>query len=195
MSFPECYSAAMDELKVFASRAVIHNGRRVEPRFAEVNGRLVCIGLEIGPHVIDFPDKGETFVNVQDDDLRPLTASEMRLPLRSLIDLALEHAVMVRAGSGDFTADERAFAADLDVLKAAQSEPRKRTGRPPIYPPEHFAEVARVYSEHLADGGRTPTKAVQEHFAPVSKSAAAKWVARARERGLLESTEAVSDDG
>jgi hypothetical protein len=173
------------ELKVFASQAVIANGRRVEVRFAEVRGRLICIGLEVGPHVVDIPNKGETFVNVQDSDLRPLAATDIRMPLRRLVDLALEHAVMVRAGSDNFATDVEMLARDAAVLDAARSEPRKRTGRPPAYSPEHYAQVARVYREHERTGGRTPTKAVQDRFS-VSKSAAAKWVARARELELLE---------
>ena len=53
------------------------------------------------------------------------------------------------------------------------------------YPPEHFAEVARVYQSSV-EGGR-PTLSVAETFG-VEKSTAAKWVARARNLGYLEPT-------
>lgn len=60
-----------------------------------------------------------------------------------------------------------------------------RAGRsgPKGYGAEHFAEVATIYQREALLGTK-PTLAVAEHFV-VSKSAAAKWVARARVMGLL----------
>lgn len=174
----------MTEIQCFARSALRWNNRRVEVRFADIEGELVCIGVEIGPKLSDE----EVFVAVNQDDLRPIAAAEMRVPLRRLVDRALQSAVMVRAGSGDFAPDHEALAQDLGRLRSAQAQPRKRTGRPPAYQPDHFAEVARVYTEHKRGGGRAPTKAVQEHFV-VTKSTAAKWVARAREMQLLEPSE------
>lgn len=51
---------------------------------------------------------------------------------------------------------------------------------------DHYREVADVYAVALQEG-RNPTAAVTEHFT-VSKSAAAKKVARAREAGFLPPT-------
>ncbi|MCU1591668.1 MAG: hypothetical protein JWP11_2924 [Frankiales bacterium] len=51
---------------------------------------------------------------------------------------------------------------------------------------DHYREVAAIYAQALRDG-RSPTKAVQEHYT-VEKSTAAKKVARARERGFLPKT-------
>ncbi len=51
---------------------------------------------------------------------------------------------------------------------------------------DHYREVARIYSEAVK-AGQSPTAAVAAHFA-VSKSAAAKKVARARDRQFLPST-------
>lgn len=51
---------------------------------------------------------------------------------------------------------------------------------------DHYQAVAEVYRLAVAEGV-PPTKAVAEHFT-VSKSAAAKKVSRARERGLLPPT-------
>jgi hypothetical protein len=67
---------------------------------------------------------------------------------------------------------------------------RARGGRPPKYKPEHFEKVARVYSEAFAAGTQTvaPTVAVRKRFR-VSYAAAAKWVARCRQMGLLPPTE------
>jgi hypothetical protein len=169
----------MSKLQVFASAPLKVSGRRVDVRFAEVGGRLVCIGLELGPKVVDDPKEGPVFIAVEPDDLRELTASEMRFPLRRVIDAALQAALMVRAGTGDFEADARAFRRDMNTLEAERAEPRKRPGRPPSYGSDHFEAVAQIYSKHLRDGGRAPTKAVADHF-KVQKSTAAKWVARAR---------------
>jgi len=184
----------VSDVECFARSAVRWNDRRIEVRFAEVDGRLICIGLEIGPHLVD----DLKFVNVVEGDLRPLAATDARFPLRRIVDAALPAAVMVRAGTGDHAKDVERFNRDLGVLQRAQAEPRKRIGRPPIYSREHFEEVARVYSEHLKAGGRTPTKAVQEHFGPgVTKSTAAKWVARAKggKYKLLPRPGQPADDG
>jgi hypothetical protein len=170
-----------NQMQCFARRTILVEGRKIEVRFAELDGRLECIGLEIGPRM---NDNGH-FTEVVESDLRPLSAAEMRFPFRRIVDVGLQAAVMDRVGTDDWEADQRAFAADIDKLNAARAEPRKRPGRPPSYGPEHFEKVARIYREHLKDGGRTPTKAVQEHFT-VTKSTAAKWVARARELGNLE---------
>ena len=43
----------------------------------------------------------------------------------------------------------------------------------------HFAEVARIYSEALDGGDRSPRMRVVEQMG-VSKSTAAKWIARCR---------------
>jgi hypothetical protein len=51
---------------------------------------------------------------------------------------------------------------------------------------DHYLEVAQVYAQAVQEG-RSPTKAVADHF-HVEKSSAAKKVARARERGFLPKT-------
>ena len=64
---------------------------------------------------------------------------------------------------------------------------KRRGGRPPIYGPDHWIEVARVYREAYAGKRLTPTRAVATHF-DVSVTAAVKWVAKCRELGLLPKT-------
>ena len=49
---------------------------------------------------------------------------------------------------------------------------------------EHLREVADIYSRAL----EKPTRAVHDHFAPVSYSTAARWVSHARQRGFLPPT-------
>lgn len=63
---------------------------------------------------------------------------------------------------------------------------RMRRGRTPFYPPEHYERVADLYRRN-ADSG-SPTKAVAEQWTPkpVPRSTANKWVAKARELGLIE---------
>jgi len=56
-------------------------------------------------------------------------------------------------------------------------------GRPALYGAEHYRKVAEVYSKGLPTG----TLAVANEL-HASKSAAGKWVARARELGLLPPT-------
>lgn len=51
---------------------------------------------------------------------------------------------------------------------------------------DRYREVAEVYAQAVQEG-RSPTKAVADHFT-VEKSTAAKRVARARERGFLPKT-------
>ncbi len=55
----------------------------------------------------------------------------------------------------------------------------KRSGRPPLYGPDHYAEVMAVYAEALRVG-ENPTQAVADSFPKASRAQAAKWVAKAR---------------
>jgi hypothetical protein len=153
------------------------NGRRVEVRFAEVEGRLICIGLEVGP-----PVYAESFIDAVDEDLDELKSAEIRYPLRELVDRALESPVLVFPG----VPDEELYITlrHMSTLVERTVTEKKGPGRKPVYGSDHFEEVARIYNEHWQKGGRAPTKAVADRFR-VSKSAAAKWVARAREMGLL----------
>ncbi|MQA82929.1 MAG: hypothetical protein GEV10_31500 [Streptosporangiales bacterium] len=74
----------------------------------------------------------------------------------------------------------------LDALLASSAEPfAAKAGRGLALEPDIYVEAARVYKEAYAT--RSPTQAVADHFT-ISKDAAAKRVARARERGLLPRT-------
>jgi hypothetical protein len=164
----------------FISPPFRHNGGRwIQLRFAEVEGRLVCVGLEIGPHLRD----DGYLENVEDDDLKPLTTAEIRLPLRELIERILPYAGMqwTPTPGVDIYDDARQKFAMLETAKA---ESKKRSGRPPAYGPDHYALVAFIYQGHEAIGGHAPTKAVAEYFG-TTKSTAAKWVARARDLELI----------
>jgi hypothetical protein len=174
----------VEELECRAKTIFRRNGRRVELRFAEVEGRLVCIGLEIGPQLRDDSGYGTLEIE-EDEDLEPLQTAEIRLPLRQLIETMLEYTAMTwtpTPGVDPYDDATQKFA----MLETAKDESKKRIGRPPLYGHKHYAEVAKVYREHEKSGGRAPTKAVQTHF-KTTKSSAAKWVATARAKELLPS--------
>jgi hypothetical protein len=79
----------------------------------------------------------------------------------------------------------REFRTDLkDLVPHPDSLRPKRGGRD--LGDAHYAEVARVYADAVR-AGKAPTEAVKDRYV-ISKSAAAKQVARARERGFLPPT-------
>jgi hypothetical protein len=154
--------------------AVARELPRIVLRFAEVDGRMVCVNIEIGA---DFD---------RDDELdpEPITTEILRrIPLARLIEETLGQAVRGYEAASEWEGGIAERAKERLPAVRAGSEGRKRPGRPRLYGDEHFAEVANIYRSH--SGGRSPTKAVEDHF-KVNKSTAAKWVARAREIGLLE---------
>ena len=74
---------------------------------------------------------------------------------------------------------------DDDVVRqAAEVLQGPQAGRPRLYPADHFPRVAGVYQAAVARGSRSPTMDVARAWS-VSRSAAAKWVARARAAGHL----------
>lgn len=73
------------------------------------------------------------------------------------------------------------------TIRSIDERPASRgAGRKPELGPTDFAEAAAVYLAAW-ERGQPPTKAVMEHF-HISKSAAAKRVARCRELGLIAPT-------
>jgi hypothetical protein len=73
------------------------------------------------------------------------------------------------------------FGGGEDVAVTEQHDLARRAVRAQTNSDEHLREVADVYRR--AD--EKPTRAVQDHFAPVSYSTAARWVMHARRRGFL----------
>jgi hypothetical protein len=85
----------------------------------------------------------------------------------------------------------------LRASRAAKREARRqlpawqrKTDSRGRYPDGHLERVAEEYAKAVHEGGAkaTPTKAVAERFG-ISRSAAAKQIRRARDKGLIGETE------
>jgi hypothetical protein len=156
-------------------------GRRVQLRFALVEGRLVCIGLEIGPPLVANDKNARVFAAVDDAELNPLRSAEIRLPLRELIDEALERAVALSEKLVQMSPELEARWRRHSI---AAKEGRKKPGRPPLYSDDHYKQVAAIYEETLRSGRRDPLKAVMREL-KIEKTTAASKVREARRRGFL----------
>lgn len=140
------------------------------------------------------------------DGMTPVTSTALRsVPLGRVVEDQLRRRLADARGAaerqpapprrhhGEFPSGRR-FAVDVTDespgIAAHQIGPLaaagERLGRPRTYGKAHFQAVAGVYSKAW-EAGLHPTKAVAERF-QVSRSAAAKWVARAREMQLLGPT-------
>lgn len=140
--------------------------------WAVVAGRAECVGISVMPR----PDL------IRDGPSEHITTTLMRsIPFGEVIDelrrVWIELAERRRFSTGEYVNPELRG----EFLKAFKKA--GKVGRPPLYGPDHFEDVARVYREAFARGD-PPTLSVADHWT-VSKSAAAKWVARCRELGLL----------
>jgi hypothetical protein len=161
-------------------------------RFGLLAGRVECTGME----VLGDPDG---------NDHAPLTSSALRkLPFGTFVDDARRgYREGVHRGAS-MDPDAAGWAPglsrkDREALASASradarerlgrlelDDERRRFGRPRAYGAEHYAKVAEIYTAAWRQGGN-PTMEVAERF-QTSRSAAAKWVARARHKGLLPLT-------
>jgi hypothetical protein len=169
------------------------DGTRVVLRFAEVDGRVECVGLEVGAdfNALNAPDPEPlTVTNLRKIHLPPLVEEAARHYLDWLREQEQIPGFLNTDAPTDY--DQRILARLHEIARArrpaATAKRRQgRTGRPVERGPEHLAQVAKVYTDaHLAS--LPPTRAVAEEWT-VSRSTAAKWVARAREARLLGPTE------
>ncbi len=139
-------------------------------------GETVLVGLEVWT---EEPGHARAALGPAGDavnDLLPFPATALRA--RDLTDLGLE-----RLQRAFLVALSQANASEVVSHAAAALRPQ-RAGRPTLYPPEHFARVAGVYQRAVAQGSRRPTADVARAWS-VSRSAAAKWISRARTAGHL----------
>lgn len=133
------------------------------------DGRLVPVGLEVWG--VDPPQPRSRWATWARRRLpgpsAPLTAVAVRVPLTRLAD-------EVRAAAGRLEGSAEGLEA---VVKALG-----RPGRPRLYDDAHYKAVADVYRAAAS----APTATVARTFG-VTRSAAAKWVRKARRAGLLAS--------
>lgn len=153
----------------------------VQLRFRFIDGRPECVGIEITSSV-----EHDESLNRMFPDLVPtrLTATGVReVPFGELVARERQRtAESLREGA----ADPLNFPQESELMQrfaAEWAEGSKGRGRPREYGPDHWAEVANEYRRALAESD-APTKAVAQRW-NVTKSAAAKWVARTRSMGLL----------
>lgn len=120
-----------------------------------------------------------------------ITTSGVRLPLAkmtaeylaSIGDVYREQATRGSASWRDVASRNLAL-----LERAERAQPKRRgPGRPPSYGVEFYKDVAAAYTKALREG-RAPTLAVADELAGGSKSAASKWIAKARELRLLPPT-------
>lgn len=150
---------------------------RIAIRWEELHGRLEAVGFTIEAAEGDVP----------------LTTSVLRrVPFATLVQDTHRRrmeTVRMQAELPSHDVEGRSFGnLPARARKALPKYERsaERRGRPAGYGPDHLSKVANLYSEAWL-AGLHPTKAVAEEFS-VSRSAAAKWVARARQAGLLAPT-------
>lgn len=151
---------------------------------------LVCVGIELRSWTPGYTDGGDEFV--EQPPAAALTAQLLRaFPFRGVLRAARrDEGEKLRSAAeqwpeGGWPAHREWLLAQAQAFLDGRDE--SAGGRPPTYDATHFAQVAEVYIE-AARAGQHPTAAVREHFT-VSRSAAAKWVARCRDMGLLPPTE------
>lgn len=153
-----------------------------DPEDGPYRVRFVVVLAEGRPRIARLEIDGMAFG--AGGPVTPITSESVRLPVAQLLHDAMP---MIR-DLADTAASGRGMAARFfahpTVREALQVN--SRPGRPRLWGDEHFREVADVYTRAMADGF-PPTTAVRTHW-NVSKSTAAKWVARCRDDGLLPKT-------
>jgi hypothetical protein len=159
---------------------------QIEADWADINGRLECIGLSFrkGWARSEDPKTGQRtdrpFAELVDGGALPsaVQAAEMRMPIDTIVN-------QLRAEYGWWPAALRSVPdASAETLTLADELEQRLGGRSGRYGTEHWRQVADIYLAAWRSGSSTPTKAVREHF-HVSTSTAGKWVAKARAQGLL----------
>lgn len=161
--------------------------------WAEVAGRIECVGMELRsvPRVGEEEPPGSRWRGTRHrppDVPEVLTSMVLRdLPIGRIVQGTKQSQAVFRRW---WASREKERRREL-VGRAEAWEAGRHAGGPRGYGFQHFEEVAAIYRRALeapdpatGTGRAKPTAAVAEHFG-VSKSAAAKWVARARTMDLL----------
>jgi hypothetical protein len=155
-------------------------------RFASVEGRMECVGVDVEP--VPRGTRVLTAVALRSIPLGKLV--EKRRPKPGDVNVSVEPGGIVWKGgevNATVTPSTVAAVAAVGAPTVSGTAAARRGGRPPKYGPEHWQKVADVYRTAFAGKRLTPTRAVARRF-KVSQSAAAKWVAKCRDLGLLPPT-------
>ncbi len=165
--------------------------------FGWLEGRWECVGLELRSQAHTNDNEGSAWGRLRDAEAlfptRLTTATLREFALGQIVDearsefrdfyrMVADGVPVLRSGTrpdDDARAREQV---EKNVKATSWESATPRRGRKG-YGPQHFVNVATVYRDALAVSD-APTKAVADHFS-VTKSAAAKWVARARTMRLL----------
>jgi hypothetical protein len=157
-------------------------------RFARVEGRLVLVNVEIG---VDVGLRlGQTGEHIDAPKLLPVSAT--RLPLRAwaLEYLGKNVEFMEQLAAGEILKSSPHIVAQAKergapVARADLAAAKRSPGRPQT-PLAELELAATIYAGAFT-AGLPPTKTVAKQL-NLSRSAAAKRIARAREKGLLLKT-------
>lgn len=169
----------------------------IRANWVEINGRPECVGLQIWHGADQAHQSPMDYLPIKGAQVRPITASGIAaLPIATIIDKLRDAArdhwrrqsnALQEVFADRLAADRAAQAAGIpaDPILAGITAPYTAfestpgaVGAPRRYDRAHYIEVARTYLEAW-QGGANPTQAVADRFG-VSRSAAAKWVTKAR---------------
>lgn len=177
----------MEHLESIRGEWVDPNGEKwaVDMLFVVLNGRAECVGL--GIRSITPTEQGRW--RPVDGEVRPIRAETLRSFTMSVVEEARAQFAAVLGDKGALSPglDDRERERLRTAFTASHRSKLVDADGKPVPTRDALAEVARIYGAAWRRGD-SPTKAVAEAF-KISKSAAAKRVARARAAGLLPPTE------
>ena len=153
---------------------------------AVLDGRPQVVGVELwGVDPLTYVHGAEPLPAPESDtaitssELRGLKLGEL---LKKFLDAFTRESDLILGASSATEGLKTSVAEHQSQVTGAPS----RRGRRPTYGPPFFAQVAKVYTDAMAQG-RPPTSTVAE-WGHVNKSTAAKWVARCRDLHFLPKT-------
>lgn len=150
-----------------------------------LNGRPECVGLQIWRGAAQGIQEPFSYRPIPGVGLERITASAVAaLPIGTIIARLRANA---RRHEDAYNEAVKGLDAPELLTNFFTEEREGRVGAPRRYRLDHFIEVAEVYLAAWQSGDK-PTQAVADHFG-VTRTAAAKWVARCRDVQLLSSAE------
>jgi hypothetical protein len=158
--------------------------------FGLVDGQPAVVGVEVyavDTGAIRRAAKGWPKLGYKPATASPITSTGLRLPLGELLEEWLsdrQHRDRIMAASPSIPAELRKLAEKQLALLEGTPVPSLRRA---TYGREHYERVAAIYLEAL-QSGQSPTKAVEREIPGATSAQATKWVARARQLGLLPPT-------